>query len=214
MLSLNNAPKTLRIAWLGMEQADCGDSVHYYCQQYHSLKKAADVFAVPRRVQDATPAAAAFRASADVLLIPPVCCLLPTGLVDCLQHVTTSDPPVVVMLNKVFEGLAFKLSAIKNHSQRHHYLLVTIPAPDVQRYTEQAGVRVRFLPYAASSAFNQFAARGQEFKFDLGFTGSSGRFHERYPLRAQTMGDRSLIRRLRASGVRPPSTFPCVEVEP
>ena len=200
----------LRVAWLGEEQAGCRhDDVHYYCQQFLSLGAQAKVQPVPRRVAAASRATASFRAAADVLLVPPTCSMLPSSLASCLAHIGPGDPPVAVMLNKVFEGLDGKMAALRNFSLRHRLLLVTVPAPHTERYEVAIGVRVRFLPYAAADAFfdtkpysvTRYGAAGG-YEIDLGFTGGAGRYDERYNLRSQTMGDTALIRRLRASGLR------------
>eukprot|EP00966_Prymnesium_polylepis_P042820 995305-Prymnesium_polylepis.1 len=95
----------LRIAWLGPPPDRCGETeenyLRTYCQQWHSLRDAAHVESVPLK-DPPLRLDRSFRRSADVLLVPPSCCMTPTALARCAATLDSlpGDPPVVVMLNK------------------------------------------------------------------------------------------------------------------
>jgi len=226
-----------RIAWLGNPPSACGEAepshLKTYCQQFLSLWDAADVMPVPFNSRDRSMpfhlrrAALSFRRSADVLLVPPECCFVPTKLRSCLRKMDLGpdDPPVVVMLNKVFEGLDIKFAAIRELSNRHRVLLVTAPAPlneaassvpaasaSETRSQTSAPRRDRapattwppplaFLGYGAGPAFYGRPSE-RPYRHDVGFSGGSGRFEGRYAWRAETMGNQDLLARLRAHGAR------------
>ncbi len=225
----------LRIAWLGNLPSNCGeaesDHLRTYCQQWLSLSDAAHVMPVPFNSWDGSMpfgkrrAALAFRRSADVLLVPPQCCLVPAQLTSCLRRLDLQpgDPPVVVMLNKVFEGLDVKFAAIHRLAHGRHVLLVTAPAPlnvtSISAALADKGSartraprpdnpsaagwlpRVAFLGYGAAPAFYGTPS-GRPYDYDVGFSGNPGRYDGRYAWRAETMGNAALLARLRAHGTR------------
>ena len=239
----------LKIAWLGNPPSSCGefesDYLKTYCQQWLSLSDAAQVMPVPFNSHDpAMPSyarreASAFRRLADVLLIPPQCCMVPAKLTSCLENLElqAGDPPVVIMLNKVFEGLDVKFAAIYRLSLHHPVLLVTAPAPLDDSAIPTAVViasktrspmrsptrsstllpmsapqrdhtravrwppKIAFLGYGAGPTFYGQPSE-HPYDYDLGFSGSPGRFDRRYAYRAETMGNTLLLARLREQGVR------------
>jgi hypothetical protein len=215
----------LRVAWLGNPPTSCGeaesDHLRTYCQQWLSLSDAAHVVPVPFSDGDRSMtfrmrrAALPFRKSADILLVPPQCCLVPSRLGSCLRDLDLQpgDPPVVVMLNKVFEGLDAKFEAIHHLTLRHRVLLVTAPAPlndmlNASRMPRRAVAsttgwppQIAFLGYGAAPAFYGRPSN-RSYVYDVGFSGSPGRFEGRYALRAETMGNGPLLARLRAHGAR------------
>lgn len=167
----------------------------------------------------------AFRKSADVLLVPPQCCLVPSQLTSCLRRLDLQpgDPPVVVMLNKIFEGLDIKFAAIHRLAHGRRVLLVTAPAPlnvssiaaalsaDGSAQTRAPRMahpsvarwppRAVFLGYGAAPAFYGWPS-GRPYEYDVGFSGNPGRYDGRYAWRAETMGNAPLLARLRAHGYR------------
>ena len=215
----------LRIAWLGNPPSSCGeaeaDHLRTYCQQWLSLSDAAHVVPVPFSDHDRSMPfhlqrrAMTFRRSADVLLVPPQCCLVPGRLEHCLRHLELQpgDPPVVVMLNKVFEDLDAKFEAIHHLALRHRVLLVTAPAPLNELPNESSArqldfastngwrPQIAFLGYGAAPAFYGQPSE-LPYVYDVGFSGNPGRFDGRYALRAETMGNGRLLARLRAYGAR------------
>ena len=225
----------LRIAWLGNLPSNCGeaesDHLRTYCQQWLSLSDAAHVMPVPFNSRYRSMpfgkrrAAFAFRRSADVLLVPPQCCLVPAQLTSCLRglDLQPGDPPIVVMLNKVFEGLDVKFAAIYRLAHGRRVPLVTAPAPlDVVSISAAFAAngsaqtraprmdylsadkwppRVAFLGYGAAPAFYGWPS-GRPYDYDVGFSGNPGRYDGRYAWRAETMGNAPLLARLRAHGAR------------
>lgn len=226
-VNLNAQRNQLRVAWLGSPPDLCGEAdpnhLRYHCQQWLSLTEVAHVEPVSLKRVDLTPTSASFRRSADVLLVPSGCCVLPDSLTGCLRDldVAAGDPPVVVMLNKVFEGMHEKMAAIRDLSLRHRVLLVTAPAPldasILGASAPSAGPssggggdcsvsatwppRLSFLPYGSAKAFYGRTST-RRYEYDLGFTGSDGRFSQRYAMRAATIGDPRLVARLLSRGVR------------
>ena len=130
-----------------------------------------------------------FARSADVLVVPPQCCLVPGRLGSCLRHLELQpgDPPVVVMLNKVFEGLDAKFEAIHHLALRHRVLLVTAPAPLNELLNESSArqldfasttgwrPQIAFLGYGAAPAFYGQPSE-LPYVYDVGFSGNPGRF--------------------------------------
>ena len=120
----------LQLAWLG-KPPNCTkqyhDELNYYCQQYDSIRQAADVIHYPM-----DPAGAKAPAAADALLVPPQCSTNMRVLPRCIRGVLSGMPgypPVVVMLNKAFEYLDEKLAQVRR--LRPHLALVTLPTPHV-----------------------------------------------------------------------------------
>ena len=160
---------------------------------------------------------ARFRASADVMVLPYVCCNNLRALSKCKRLLLPTDPPLVILLNKVFEYLDNKLSWIRSlgrpcTSQQRHAVatlhgaaygpcsgnrsngvaLVVTAAPASVDFEASTGVRTRYLPYASSEAFGQFASsrRPVAYAYDLGFSGGYQMYARRYPLRATLLAPR------------------------
>ena len=127
------------------------------------------------------------------------------------------DPPVAILLNKMFKSPIAKLNFVHNFSARARTvaLFTVLPPAHTDRQSSIAGVPAFSLPYAVGESFGRHApdsqAHGVEPKMgstwhyahDLGFSGGYARNDPKhYALRHETIGNRSMQKRLIDSGIR------------
>lgn len=201
-------PGALRINWVHDPPNCTGqhqDLLSYYCQQHSSLQRIARIFPVRSRDQRSPQMSTHAIRRADVTLIPSGCSGNVRSMPKCLRIVRPDDPPVVVLLNKIFEFVPQKLALLRPLRERGQLLLVTMPTPHVAAHEASLGVPVRFLPYAGASDFGPHVGLNESslpYRYDIGFTGSVNRYSKRYHMRLQTMGNNTVRERLVRAGVR------------
>jgi len=199
------APPRLRIAWLGVKNetvssvCSSAEDVQYYCEWYRALRDSpeVDLSVTDLLNPDDTPRTGPL--SADAILLPHHCTVNVPRLPVCFVKVRSDDPPLVVMLNKMFEGVRAKMSTLHRHRQQ--VALIVAATPTLRQYEQSSGVRAAFLPYGVSPRFGIHANASMEYTHDLGFTGGWQRFNPRYPMRGQAFS-RNNTNRMRERGVR------------
>ena len=180
---------------------NCGDQVGYACQFLLMLKTTANVTSVP--LFGATEAEADARSAADVLVLPHWCTINRNMLPEwCLndKYLRDDDPPLIVVLNKVFEAQTTKLALLRRHRAR--ILLAVAHTPKVAMLENQSRVPTIFLPYGAAVEFGaQSGNSSVAFDFDFGFSGGHTSRNTRYAFRRQVLGNKSLYA-LAGAGLR------------
>jgi hypothetical protein len=155
-------------------------------------------------VDNETAQTRSFRSRADVMFLPHHCCNNDRAREVCKQRLQPTDPPLVIILNKVFERLNEKLSWIRSFGGQHIAVhanrtssapeqpngvaLVITHVPEAPMVEARTGVRTRFLPYASAVEFGRFSARSA-YNLDLGFSGGHGKLARRYPWREVLLAD-------------------------
>ena len=180
----------------------------YYCEFFCAVNASADIVLADCHKRNATgrsPSRCARNSSVDAeaLFLPFHCTRKPNILIDCFADIMPGDPPVVVILNKMFEGEMLKIQYLRRF--RHKIALIMAMTPRVDLYSRATGIRGAVLPYGVLPDFGQFADAGptMAYKQDLGFSGGWHRFSTRYPFRKELFQQNmSRVRALRASGVR------------
>ena len=192
--------RKLRLAWLGTAAQNCSEwAANYYCLQYGAISEAATV--TPTAPE--SDAAGSFRRRADAIVLGSKCFSSKKagGVSHCLRQLRPDDPPVVLMLNKLFENLDAKLQQVRAH--REQIALVVAPGPHVADYEEAAGVPVRFWPYGACTDYALYAFNDSVgYRHDVGFTGSMDRYNKRYHLRSVALNNKTVRANLGRRGVR------------
>ena len=192
--------RKLRLAWLGTAAQNCSEwAANYYCLQYGAISEAATV--TPTAPE--SDAAGSFRRRADAIVLGSKCFSSKKagGVSHCLRQLRPDDPPVVLMLNKLFENLDAKLQQVRAH--REQIALVVAPGPHVADYEEAAGVPVRFWPYGACTDYALYAFNDSVgYRHDVGFTGSMDRYNKRYHLRSIALNNKTVRANLGRRGVR------------
>ena len=148
-------------------------------------------------------AAGSFRRRADAIVLGSKCFSSKKagGVSHCLRQLRPDDPPVVLMLNKLFENLDAKLRQVRAH--REQIALVVAPGPHVADYEEAAEVPVRFWPYGACTDYALYAFNDSVgYRHDVGFTGSMDRYNKRYHLRSIALNNKTVRANLGRRGVR------------
>lgn len=120
--------RKLRVGW-ALEAPDCKtgvasvvDSLSYRCLFYDALNTTMKLIPVTKNSTAHT------RGRLDVILLPHVCTINTRALPVCLGLLKPSDPPAVIVLNKVFEALDKKLALIGQYRQQARYTLAFGPA--------------------------------------------------------------------------------------
>lgn len=192
--------RRLRVGWV-LQPPDCRtgaasvvDSLSYRCLFFDALNSS--VRLVPVGVNTSLN----LRSRLDVMLLPHVCTVNARALPVCLRQLQPTDPPSVIVLNKVFETLERKISLIK--ASRHPVALVITPSPQAAGLSSAAGFQSAFFPYAAPMEFGRYAHdRRARFNHDIGFSGGWQRLSGRYPFRKNIFSSNATSR-LQAQGVR------------
>ena len=202
-----SGPPRLRLVWLGdgareTVQSMCadGNDVRYYCEWLRALRDSPEIdltdLVQPNRSARTEPV------RADAILLPHHCTAKVKRLPACFRKLLPNDPPLVVMLNKMFEGERSKMATVRAH--RTQVAMLAAATPTLRKYELASGVRAVFLPYGVSPRFSKYAnesASTMTYTHDLGFTGGWQRFNKRYPLRGQAFS-RNATARMREQGVR------------
>jgi len=133
----------------------------------------------------------------------------------CLGMILPDDPPIVLFLNKVYEGMKRKIDLTRANQQR--VLLLLAATPRAIEFGKAAGVPAYFMPYAASSEFGRFAGAatkllcpnaracpdGNSYRWDIGFSGGWSKLQARYPFRWLIWSAKSNVsNELKARGLR------------
>ena len=205
-MPFGRATTRLRIGWL-FDLPDCTvgfaavmDSLSYRCKFFEALNASHEVRAVMANTT------AEVRQGLDLILMPHVCTTHTRALNLCFEQLLPEhDPPLVMVLNKVFDRLERKLAVVQEH--RGRFALVLTASPHTDKYSSASHVPVVFMPYAAAVEFGRYHDRGPSheglaFDSDFGFSGGWERFDSRrYPFRALIFRGNTTAR-LRARGLR------------
>ena len=226
----------LRIAWLSSHAAkkvSCARSdasnTSYYCGLFFGLRALPDA-EVRQALDLGSEKDARTREWADVGLLPMDCTMSTTNFDYCWRNVGVCgdparswrrhrcrDPPIAILLNKMFKSPIAKLNLVRNWSARARTvaLFTVLPPAHSARQASIAGVPAFSLPYAVDANFGRHAPDPQgrgtrpeaiptwRYAHDLGFSGGYARNDAKhYALRRDTIGNRSMQARLVESGVR------------
>ena len=131
----------------------------------------------PMSYSSLPPGMAEFRERADALILPPSCTVNIRTLPRCIRTLRPTDPPVVVLMNKIFDFLPEKVKLVAALQSR--LALLTMPTPHAAALARSVEAPVRFWPYGASLAFGPRVNSTRPYKYDIGFTGSVNRYSKR-----------------------------------
>ncbi|KAL1523293.1 hypothetical protein AB1Y20_018242 [Prymnesium parvum] len=194
------ASRKLRVGWI-LEAPNCKqgpasviDSLSYRCLFFDALNATTRLLVVDGNTSTHA------RARLDLMLLPHVCTINTRALPICLRQLLPSDPPALIVVNKVFEALEKKLALIR--ACGHRVALIVTPSPHATALGRKAGMRAAFFPYAAPLEFGRFAdGRHVRYSYEIGFSGGWQKLSGRYPFRKHIFSSNSTAR-LKAQGVR------------
>ena len=136
------------------------DTANYYCDFYLAVRSSADLRIRPVTPNYTSPPVTA--PAADVIVFGHTCTRNAIALSGCLREASGRGMapsvralPILVVLNKMFEGALGKLAIIRQNARR---VAMTIAAtPLAEEYGARSGVRCLFVPYGTSERFGRFA---------------------------------------------------------